>query len=213
LKRFQETERAKLQPLPKSPYDLAIWKELKLGRDCYVEFEQSYYSAPHRLVGQKVWVCGGLKQVRIFDRRHKLIATHERAEKAGTRRTEIAHLPPEKVPGLQLSRAGCRKRAAEVGEATQKVVEGYLSDKVVERLPTVGRLLRLGERYGDERLEAACRRGLAHGDVKYVTIRGILKKGLEEEEVSPAPVSPPAQAFVRSPSELLGAELGAAQWT
>lgn len=212
LKRFRETEQGKLRPLPASPYDMAVWKELKLGRDCYVEFEQSYYSAPHRLVGQKVWVCGGLKQVRIFDCRHKLIATHERAGKAGTRRTEAAHLPPEKVPGLQLSRAGCRQRAEEVGAATQEVVEAYLSDKAVEHLPTVGRLLRLGERYGDERLEAACRRGLAHGDAKYVTIRGILKKGLEEEEAPKAPVSPPASAFVRPPSEIFGAELGAVQW-
>ena len=212
LKRFQETERARLQALPESPYDLAVWKQLKLGRDCYVEFEKSYYSAPHRLVGQKVWVCGTLKQVRIFDSRHKLLATHERANKPGTRRTHPDHLPPEKVPGLQLSRQGCRERARQVGPATTKVVEAWLDDAVVDRLPTVGRLLRLGERYGDERLEAACRRGLAHGDVKYITIRGILKKGLEAEEVQESPVSPPASAFVRPPAEIFGAELGAARW-
>jgi len=59
LMRYEETEKACLQSLPDTPYDLAVWKQLKLRRDCYVEFEKSYYSAPHRLVGQQLWVCGG----------------------------------------------------------------------------------------------------------------------------------------------------------
>jgi transposase len=38
LERF-ETERAALKALPGTPYDLAIWKQVKLHRDCYVVFE------------------------------------------------------------------------------------------------------------------------------------------------------------------------------
>jgi len=48
LVRF-ETERPLLQPLPDTPYDLAIWKHVKkLQADCYVVFEDAYYSAPSR---------------------------------------------------------------------------------------------------------------------------------------------------------------------
>lgn len=212
LKRFVEIEQGCLQPLPETAYEVAVWKELKLGRDCYVEFERSYYSAPHRLIGQRVWVCGSLKQVRIFDQHYQLVATHERANQPGTRRTHLDHLPPEKVPGLQLSREGCRAQAQQIGPATTEIVDIHLADPVVDRLPTVGRLLRLGERYGPERLEAACRRALSFGDPNYQTIKGILQKGLEQERPFRAPASPPAQAFVRSPAELLGPELGAARW-
>lgn len=212
LKRFTETERARLHPLPERAYDLAVWKELTLNRDCYVEFEGSYYSAPHRLLGQKLWLCANLKQVRIFDRRYKLVASHERATQPGTRRTHLDHLPPEKVPGLQLSRPLVRQQARSIGPATTKIVEIHLADPVVERLPTVGRLLRLTERYGADRLEAACARALAFGDPNYGTVKRILQQGKDQEPHPNLPAAPPATAFVRSVEELFGPALGATRW-
>lgn len=212
LKRFNEVEQARLQPLPDTAYDLAVWKELSLNRDCYVEFEGSYYSAPHRLVGQKLWLCANLKQVRLFDQGYKLVATHDRASHPGTRRTQVDHLPPQKVPGLQLSRPLARQQALRIGPATTQIVDIHLADPVLERLPTVGRLLRLAERYGDKRLEAACARALAFGDPNYRTIKRILQQGKENEPHPNLPASPPASAFVRTPDDLFGPELGAARW-
>jgi transposase len=212
LKRFEQTERARLQPLPETPYDMAIWKQLKLGWDCYVEFEHSYYSAPYRLIGQSLWVCGGVQQVRIFDGHYHLVATHERATQPGTRRTQLDHLPPEKVPGLTLSREGCGQAAAEIGPATSQVVQRLLADPVLDRLPTVGRLLKLGQTYGAERLEAACARALVFDDPSYKTIKGILKKGLEHQPAPAPPRSAPASAFVRPLTELVGSWLGGLSW-
>jgi len=212
LKRFSEIEQAKLQPLPQTPYDMAIWKELTLHRDCYVEFEGSYYSAPHRLVGQKLWLCAGLKQVRLFDDRYHLVASHDRASQPGSRKTHLDHLPPEKVPGLQLNRPLLRQQAEQIGPATSKVVDIHLADPIVERLPTVGRLLRLAERYSPERLEAACARALAFGDPNYRTIKRILQQGKENDPHPNLPASPPATAFVRSAADLFGPDLGAARW-
>jgi transposase len=212
LKRFEETERDRLQPLPTSPYELAVWKKLTLNRDCYVEFEESYYSAPHRLIGQLVWVCANLKQVRIFDPNYNLVATHERASQPGIRQTHLDHLPPELVPGLTLSREGCRQQAHLIGPATSRIVDIYLADPVIDRLPTVGRLLRLQEQYGANRLEAACVRALAFGDPNYRTIKQILERGLEHASSPAIPIAPPATTFVRSPEELFGPQLGAARW-
>jgi len=39
LKRFETTERAALQPLPTTPYDLAEWKVVTVQRDCHVTFD------------------------------------------------------------------------------------------------------------------------------------------------------------------------------
>ena len=39
LERF-ETERTALKPLPNSPYDMAVWKRVKLHRDCHLTFDQ-----------------------------------------------------------------------------------------------------------------------------------------------------------------------------
>ena len=213
LKRYDEVEKVRLQLLPKTPYDMAVWKQLKLGRDCYVEFNKSYYSAPHRLVGQRVWACGGIQQVRIFDQKYHLIASHERADKPGTRRTHHDHLPPEKLPGLLLNREACQAEAVEIGPSAARVVQTLLDDPVLDRLPTTGRLVRLRLSYGDKRLEAACARALAFGDPTYKTVKGILKTGSEGQPLAEIIPSPPATAFVRSPEELFGSSLGGERWS
>jgi len=205
LVRFSETEQAALQPLPETPYDLAVWKQAKLHRDCYVVFDNAYYSAPFRLVGQKLRVRGGGQEVRLYSSDYQLVATHERAGEPGQRITNPAHLPPDKLPGLVLDRAACQAVAADIGLATTALVGRLLADPVIDRLSMARRLLRLREQVGEERLEAACNRALRFDEVSYKTVKRILKQGLETEiERTPAAAIPPAQRFVRSAQELLG---------
>ena len=66
LERFEAVERAQLKPLPTMSYDLAVWKRVKLHRDCYVVFEQAFYSAPFRLIGQPLWVRGGSRGPTLY---------------------------------------------------------------------------------------------------------------------------------------------------
>ena len=204
LWRFETVERARLHPLPPTPYDLALWKEGRVHRDCYVVFEQSFYSVPFRLIGQQVRVRGGSREVRIYTPDYEVVATHPRAQQPGERHTHPDHLPPEKLPGLVLNRTVCRQNAAAIGPTTAAVVGDLLDDPIVDRLPTVGRLLRLGERYGAERLEAACARARCFDEQSYATIKRILAQGLDLAPApGPSPV-PPARAFVRTAADLLG---------
>jgi len=213
LKRFAEAERPALQPLPRAPYDAGVWKLLKLHRDCHLVFEAAYYSAPFAYIGQQLRVRGGSKQVRIYTMDHRLIATHERAEKPGQRRTHPDHLPPHLLPGLLLSRETCLSEAQAIGQATFEVVRALLADQIVDRLPTAGRLLRLRQRFGEERLEAACQRALAFGDPAYMTVKRILVQELDGEPLPPEPVGgPPAKTFVRNVVELVG-NLGGVTWS
>jgi len=210
--RFQEVEQARLQPLPETPYDMAVWKKATVGRDCYVEFDRAYYSVPYRLLTQKVWVCGSIQQVRIYTTKYQLRATHERAQRPGERLTHLGHLPPEKVPGLTLNREDCLTTAMQIGAATSQVTQTLLDDPVIDRLPTVGRLLRLRKKFGDQRLEAACQRALHFDDPAYKTIKRILTQGLENEPLPRPEIAPQATAFVRRPEELVGGVLGGESW-
>ncbi len=204
LERFETIEKSRLKSLPAVPYDLTIWKRAKLHRDCYVVFEGSYYSAPFRLVNQSLWICAGSKQVRLYNTKYELIATHERAAKPGERHTHPDHLPPEKLPGLLLDRESCLQEARAIGPAVQQVIQAILSDPVMERLPSAGRLLRLRNRFSDQRLEAACQRALAFDDPGYKTVKRILTQGLENEPLpTPAELSP-ATTFARPAGELVG---------
>jgi hypothetical protein len=211
LERF-ETERATLRPLPDAPYDLALWKQVKLHRDCHLIFDHAYYSAPFRLVGQKLWVRGGSRDVQIFTSDYQLVATHPRAQRPGRRCTHLDHLPPHKVPGLILTRDACRKQASEIGVATKEVVDGLLDHRPEDRLRTAGRLLRLGDRFGPQRLEAACARALRFNDLAYMTIKRILEQGLDVEELSPIDPPPPAMMFARPAAELVGHLAGGGAW-
>jgi transposase len=212
LRRFSTTERGVLLPLPTSPYDLAIWKVATVQRDCYVVFENAYYSVPFRLVAQLVQIRGGCREVRIYTADWQLVATHQRATAAGERLTHPDHLPPEKLPGLLLGKDACRARAAAIGSATSAVVEDLFADPVVDRLRTVGRILRLEETYGATRLEAACARALTFAEPAHRTIKQILTQGLDHE-IAPTPAaSPEARTFVRSAVELLGHLFGGATW-
>jgi hypothetical protein len=97
---FEQTERATLLPLPDQPYEVATWKRVRLHRDCYVVFENAYYSAPFRYVAQTVLVRGSSRTVKILTTDYELVATHTRAQQPGERVTLLDHLPPYKVEGL-----------------------------------------------------------------------------------------------------------------
>jgi transposase len=50
---------------------------------------------------------------------------------------------------------------------------------------------RLGETYGTERLEAACRRALALQSFSYRSVKSILESGLEQKSLSSPASGPP----------------------
>jgi transposase len=209
LARFTGGEQAVLRPLPRVPYDLAVWKQVQVYRDCYVQFEQAYYSVPFRLVGQTVWVRGGLRSVEVSDEQYQVVATHQRASAPGERLTTLDHLPADKVPGLVISREDCRLRAAAIGPATTQVVEDLLAHRPEDRLRSAGRVVRLALRTSPARLEAACARALAYGSADYGTIRRILDEGLDAQ--APVPLPPPAPRpylFVRGAAEFVASLVG-----
>ncbi|MGB3216628.1 MAG: IS21 family transposase [Anaerolineae bacterium] len=211
LVRFREVEQAALLPLPDEPYDLAVWNQSVVGRDCYVNFDKAYYSAPERLRGHALWVRSGLKSVGIYED-YKLVALHPRAKEPGERHTILAHLPPAKVPGLTTTRESCATQAAAIGPDTAEVVRRLLADKPVDRLPSIKRLLKLEKRYGASRLECACTRALQFDEHSVATVRRILEKSLDLAALPPV-VSAVLEApqFARSADELWPG-LGGVSW-
>jgi hypothetical protein len=211
--RFEAVERDQLKPVPATPDDAATWKRVTLPRDCYVVFAPAFYSAPFRLIGQPLWVRGGSQAVRLYTTDYALVAPHPRAPRPGARLTHPDHLPPEKVPGAFWTRETCRAQAAEGGPATVQLVDMRLADSVLERRPRVIRVLKLRERVGPPRLEAACARALHCGDLTYRTLPRILDQGLEAEGLPAPPAPAPAATFVRTAAELLGDLAGGAPWS
>ena len=203
LVRF-ERERESLLPLPATRYEVTVWKQAKVHTDCHVTFDYSYYSAPHRLVGAITWLRVLPQRVEVYHE-HTRVATHPRAERRGQWRTNRDHLPPGKVEGLLPQPVLIQAEAQKIGPSTAELIDRLLGERPMDRVRGAQGILRQAKRYGKERLEAACRRALAFGEVKYQTVRMTLKNGLDLEEAmefSPAPL-PKTSVFARSPGELM----------
>jgi hypothetical protein len=206
---FEQIEKGELLALPTTPYELSEWKNAKVGRDCYVNFAQSYYSVPHRLVRQTVWLGATLEWVRIYNLEHQLLTTHRRAHRRGERLTQSDHLPPAKLAGLYQNRERVLEEAEAIGQETLAVVEELLADKVLDHTPVAAKILGLAQKagIGGARLEAACGRARSFGEAKYLTIKRILQQHLESGEVeldAPKPVAAQLYRYSRSSAEIFG---------
>jgi len=205
LTRF-EVERGALRGLPVRRFEVVVWKKATLHRDCHVVFESSFYSAPHRFVGEVLWLRATATSVEIHAD-HERVATHTRAARRGERKTLDDHLPPGKLLGLLPAPKAVQEAASKVGPATAEFVETLLGERPVDRLRGAQGVVRLAERHGSRRLEAACRRALAFGEVRYVTVKKILEKALDLDEdvvtsfAVPAPL-PRTSTFARTSAEL-----------
>ena len=189
LERFEGVEREALGSLPECRYEVAVWKSVKLHPDCHIVFDNAYYSAPFRLVGQGMTVRGTAQAVDIFHE-WSHVASHPRARRRGERVTDRAHLPPEKLQGLMPVPAKLREEAERIGPSTLEVVDQLLGDRPLDRLRGAQGIVRLGGKYGAVRLEKACERANFYGEISYRTIRNILKKGLDS-----VPIPEEAQYF------------------
>ena len=173
--------------------------------DWVVAFDQSYYSAPHRLIHQVLLVKATPERVEIYHR-HERVATHSRARQRGERMTNTAHYPPWKLAGFLATPVRLREQARGVGEATGRLIEEMLAEKPVDRLRGAQGILNLVKRYGPARLEAACRRALAFKLASYRTVSGILKKDLDKTPLPPEAVAqgpvPQTATFARPIGEI-----------
>jgi len=208
VERFVGVERGELLALPVTPYDLGSWKKAKLHADGHVTFQRAWYSAPHRLVGQMLWLRCGTRMLRIYTEDHELVATHDLGE-PGERRTYPEHLPPQKLAQATLTRATCLTRAEAVGPRTLEIAELLLASRPVDKLRVAGRILALGETYPTHRLEAACRMALDQGAGDYLTVKTILHSGLDLAPAVPKPAPTMLYQFARTAREYVVAFVGA----
>ena len=178
LRRFVETEREFLRPLPTRPPELAVWARVKLHPDCHVQFENAYYSASFRLVRQRLWLRATETTVQLF-RGHELVATHLRQFRAGSRSTIDEHLPPEAIAYKLRNPQWCLRQGEDIGAACHALIERLFAHRVLDNLRAAQSVIGLARRFGTVRLEAACRRALTFDDPKYRTVKTILENAID----------------------------------
>jgi hypothetical protein len=175
---FAAEEAGVLLRLPQLPFELASWSRPAAGPDAHAKVGHTLYSLPYRLIGTRLDARATGTAVEFY-LDGTLVKTHP--FQARGRRTDWADLPEQKVGFFMRTPVWCRGQAALVGPACDTLVGELLSVNALFRLRQAQGVLRLGQRHGDARLEAACARALQAGDPSYRTVKGILAAGTEHE--------------------------------
>lgn len=183
---FEQLDRPALRPLPKKRYEYGEWSEPKVNIDYHVEVDKHFYSVPYQLVGERVDARRSATTVEILFK-GKRVASHLRSYRKGRATTVPEHMPRSHREQLEWTPSRIVSWARKTGKHTARVAESIMESR---RHPEQGYrsclgVMRLGRKYGEERLEAASERALKIGSPSYKTIKSILEKGLERQPLLP----------------------------
>ena len=201
---YEQLDRPALRPLPKRRYEYSQWSKPKVNIDYHVEINKHFYSVPYQLVGEQTEGRRTSMTVEVFFK-GKRVASHVRSYLKGKASTKAEHMPPSHRKHLEWTPSRIIKWASKTGPLTAKVAQDIMSSR---RHPEQGYrsclgLMRLGQKYGSLRLEAAAERVLLLGAPSYKSIKSILENSLDKQGQLPGAeqktICVPAHENIRGP--------------
>lgn len=177
---FESIEKPALRPLPSTAFEYAEWSKGRVNIDYHVLVDHHLYSVPHTHVHAQVEARRTAETVEIFLNR-KRIAAHRRSYVRGGFTTHPEHMPSSHRAHAEWTPSRILGWAQTVGASTRALCDAILADRPhpEQGFRSCLGILRLGRRYGEERLEAACARALAVRARSYRHVDAILKNGLD----------------------------------
>ena len=191
---FETIDRPAMRALPSRRYELAEWKHAKVNIDYCVTYDHRHYSVPYALVGEAVEIRATASVVEVLHKGVR-VASHARhhgpkgaASIADEHRPrahrEYGKWPPERVVTWAESVGG------HVGVLAGAIMARRTHPETGYRA-CLG-VIRLADKYGRERVDAACARAVSIGSPSFKTVQSILKSGLDR-----APLfEPPARVAI-----------------
>jgi transposase len=144
------------------------------------------------LTGQEVEVRSTLTTVEIFHRGER-VASHVRSHVAYHATTLNEHRPKSHQQHLAWPPSRLVHWAESVGPSTAQLFQSILESKPHPEMgyrSCLG-ILRLGQRYSNERVEAAAQRALTTGACSYQSVKSMLARGLDRQPLESAKSRPP----------------------
>ena len=185
---FNETEKAFLQPLPAERYEIKKYKRLKVqfNYHVYLNDDKHYYSVPYRFRDRHVDVFYTENAVEIYENNIR-IASHIRNRKPNGYATQTDHMPAihKFMTGWNPERF--LNWAGSIGEDTQRMIEIILSLKKhpEQTYKTCLGILNSARKYGNDKLNRACKRALYYECYSYRRIKNILENNTGDIEDQP----------------------------
>jgi transposase len=207
LSAFLEEERAALQPLPVSPYELAIWRIATVQFNYHITIEKMHYSVPYEYIKQPVEVRITRQVIEIYFHNHRICSHPRLYGREGQYSTMTEHMPEDHQQYVAWNGERFISWAEKVGPHTAAAIKAILAGHKIE--PQGYRacmaLLKLADRYSVIRLESACARALSYTpSPSYKNISTILKSG--QDKLNPAELALPVKEEVNPHGFTRGAD-------
>lgn len=201
---FESLDRPAALALPDRAYEYAEWLKARVNIDYHIEVERHYYSVPFQLLRERLDIRLTATTVEVF-RKGERVAAHVRSHVQGTHSTMREHMPPEHQQYAEWNPARFIQWAARIGAATAQLVQRIM---MARTYPEQGYrscmgIIRLGQHYSPERVEAAAKRALKYNTCSFKSVNAILAAGLDEQ---PEAVEPPRQMSLFQHANIRGKE-------
>jgi hypothetical protein len=177
---YERFEKAAMLPAPTESFDVPVWAVAKVHPDHHVQVARALYSVPTQYVGKTVDVRVDSRTVRLYVGA-ELVKVHPRVA-PGKRSTDASDYPSHKAAYALRSVDDVKARARRMGEHVGRYAERLLGGPLPwTKMRQAYGLLRLCERYGNERVDALCERALAFDVVDVPRIERMIKSAVHVE--------------------------------
>ena len=178
---FESVDRPRLKALPAHPFEFAERKSARAGINYHVTFNRHYYSVPYALVKKEVEIRATARTIEVFYKGSR-VASHLRDDTPGRYTTSPSHMPSNhRRRKEEWSPERFTRWAQKIGPWTLHVVKALLGSKrhPEQAYRSCLGVLKLADKYGEARLEAACKRAARFELYTYKHIHNILKNNME----------------------------------
>lgn len=179
-------ERSYMKALPEKDFEMKYTVKAKVQKNYHITLGQDWhhYSVPFRYIGKEVKVVYDTGTVEVYLNLDR-IAFHTRSYKKHGYSTLESHMPDNHYK-YKISKGWNEdyflEKATIIGDNTSKVIQRIIGSRqfTEQAYNACLGILRLKEKYGSDRLEAACKRALSGYMVNYKTISNILSSGMDK---------------------------------
>ena len=176
---FLGEEVATLQPLPQTPFELAVWTTATVGLNYHIEVNKSYYSVSYHYIKYKMDVRLTARMVEIFYQGQRLCSHPRHYGRPGHYETNPDHMPSNHLAYLSWNADRFRNWADKIGKYTREIIEHMLSARPHEQqaYKVCMSLLKFADKYTAVRLEKACEKAIWLQAPRYRVVKNILESG------------------------------------
>ena len=198
---FEDIEESELKPLPMTRYEFKKFLNLKVQFNYHIELREDrhYYSVPWQYKGKRVQIMYTTTIVEIYHDNIR-IAFHKRDRTTNGYTTVKEHMPPHHQFYDEWSPQRMINWASKIGSNTKRMIIKVLESRQhpEQAFKVCLGIINLSKKYGNSRLDKACKRALEFNNYSYKAVKNILERGLDKVQEEPLFLEPlPAHENIR----------------